>query len=126
MATRANPHGLLVEILRVGQIAPVGRVGGDVEVYQGGGLHSQRLEAPALLGLGAQQLVAGALLLVVAGGIAAQPCANIDMTFTGTVGLFVDAGFAGKQLTKAVEKSGQSLSHKIYDVNRQAQTCGLK
>lgn len=60
------------------------------------------------------------------GGIAAQPCANIDMTFTGTVGLFVDAGFAGKQLTKAVEKSGQSLSHKIYDVNRQAQTCGLK
>jgi hypothetical protein len=60
------------------------------------------------------------------GGIAASPCANIDMTFTGTVGLFVDAGFAGKQLTKAVEKSGQSLSHKIYDVNRQAQTCGLK
>lgn len=60
------------------------------------------------------------------GGIAADPCANIDMTFTGTVGLFVDAGFAGKQLTKAVEKSGQSLSHKIYDVNRQAVTCGLK
>jgi len=60
------------------------------------------------------------------GGIAADPCANIDMTFTGTVGLFVDAGFAGSQLTKAVEKSGQSLSHKIYDVNRQAQTCGLK
>ncbi|MDB5216333.1 MAG: hypothetical protein JWO86_4260 [Myxococcaceae bacterium] len=60
------------------------------------------------------------------GGIAADPCANIDMTFTGTVGLFVDAGFVGKRLTKAIEKSGQSLSHKIYDVNRQAQTCGLK
>ena len=60
------------------------------------------------------------------GGLSFDPCANIDTTFTGTVGLFVDAGFAGKQLTKAVEKSGQSLSHKVYDVNRQARTCGLK
>ncbi|MDB4934663.1 MAG: hypothetical protein JWP87_1635 [Labilithrix sp.] len=60
------------------------------------------------------------------GGIAGDPCSDIDMKFEGTVGLFVDGGLAGTLLTKGVEKTGNNLSKKLYDVNRKAATCGLK
>jgi hypothetical protein len=60
------------------------------------------------------------------GAIGGDPCADIDMKFEGNVGVFVDAGLAGTLLTKGVEKTGNRLSKKLYDVNRKAATCGLK
>ncbi|MBX3185970.1 MAG: hypothetical protein KF819_03100 [Labilithrix sp.] len=60
------------------------------------------------------------------GGVAADPCSRVDTTLEGKLGLFVDAGRAGKLLTHAVEATGNKLSKKIYEVKQGATTCGLR
>ena len=60
------------------------------------------------------------------GAVALDTCSTVNTKFTGTVGLYADAGLIGTAVTKGIEKTGNKLSKTLYEVEKNAVTCGLK